>query len=337
MIWMAAAVAAAIQLETTPQGQHYFRVLGGAKGSLAVFAAGAKLPMLGTQSNAGSDLIFTPRFGLHPGIAYRAEFKGRTALAATFQIQPPLTRAAALEQLYPSAAELPENQLKLYLHFVTPMARGDIYRHVRLLDAAGRAIEQPFLELGEELWDPQMQRFTLLFDPGRVKRDLIPNREVGAPLSAGNSYTLLVDAQLRDAAGRTLQSEYRKRFSVGAADRTSPEPRQWRMAVPARASRGALVLEFPEPLDHALLQRCISVRAASGKTVTGTVSVDHEEQRWQFEPDLAWPAGDYRIDIDPALEDLAGNRIGRLFDEDLLGAKAELAPAATSLRISISD
>jgi hypothetical protein len=330
---MAAAAAAAIQLETA-QGQHYFRVPGGAEGAVAVFVAGSELPMLGTQASAGADLVFTPRFGLQPGVTYRVEFRGREPATATFQLEPPRTGAASVEQVYPSAAELPENQLKLYLHFATPMARGEIYRHVHLLDAQGRQIEQPFLELGEELWDRQLRRFTLLFDPGRVKRDLVPNREVGAPLVAGRSYTLLIDAKLRDAAGRALQAEYRKRFTVRAADRSSPDPQQWRVLAPARSSRVALVLTFPEPLDHGLLQRCISVQDASGAVIAGEVKVDRDEQRWQFEPRAVWQEGEYRIRIDPALEDLAGNRIGRLFDADIIeGESRESADGSQELGV----
>jgi hypothetical protein len=332
---MAAAAAAAIQLETTAQGQHYFKVPGGASGTLTVFVVGGELPMLGTQSSSGADLVFRPRFGLQPGVSYRVEFSGREPVTATFQLEPPVTRAASVEHVYPSVVQLPENQLKVYLHFATPMARGEIYRHVHLLDAQGREIEQPFLELGEELWDPQLQRFTLLFDPGRVKRDLVPNREVGAPLVAGRSYTLLIDAQLRDAAGRMLQSEYRKRFTARASDRKSPDPRQWRIEAPARGSRAALVIAFPEPLDHGLLQHSISVQSAAGASVGGKVSVDREEQRWRFEPRAPWHVGEYRIDVDAALEDLAGNRIGRLFDEDTLGTQQPSAGAKASLRFVV--
>jgi hypothetical protein len=334
---LAAAAAAAIQLETNAQGQHYFRVVGGATGTVTVFAAGGELPMLGEQSRSGSDLVFAPRFALQPGIPYRVEFRGREASSALFRIKPALTRASGVEHIYPSAAELPENQLRLYLHFVTPMARGDIYAHVHLLDAQGREIQAPFLELGEELWDPKLQRFTLLFDPGRVKRDLVPNREVGAPLVAGGSYTLLIDAQLRDAAGSALQAEYRKHFTVRGADRISPDPKQWHVVAPTHGSRAALTVSFPESLDHALLQRCLSVRDPKGATVAGAVGIDHDEQRWQFQPRDVWRSGEYQLEIDTTLEDLGGNRIGRLFDEDTLGAQPKTVPARASLRFTVKD
>ena len=65
------------------------------------------------------------------------------------------------------------------------MSHGEAYRRVHLLDAEGQELPAVFLELGEELWDPAMQRFTLLFDPGRVKRRLVPREELGAVLTAG--------------------------------------------------------------------------------------------------------------------------------------------------------
>ena len=62
--------------------------------------------------------------------------------------------------VYPSAQVLPENLLRFYIHFSAPMSRGEAYRHVRLLDAAGKAVDLPFLELDQELWDPDGKRFT---------------------------------------------------------------------------------------------------------------------------------------------------------------------------------
>jgi hypothetical protein len=320
LIALTAIASSAIQLEANPLGEHYFRVVGGAHGTLAVFVDSSEpgVPaMLGESSRSGADLLFVPRFALQPGLRYRVEFTDQEKVTASFQIQPRVAAAGFVEQVYPSAQELPENQLKLYLHFATAMARGEIYHHLHLLDASGQVIQQPFLELAEELWDPQLRRLTVLFDPGRVKRDLVPNREVGTPLEAGGSYTLVVDAQLRDAAGQPLQRDYRKRFTVRAADRESPQPEQWRLESPAPGGRAALSLVFPEPLDHALLQHSISVQDASGKALAGAVSIDSEERRWRFRPTAAWQPGAYQLVIATSLEDLAGNRIGRLFDTDV--------------------
>ena len=91
----------------------------------------------------------------------------------------PKTEPTVVTQVYPTSDKLPENQLKFYLHFSAPMSRGDSYKHIQLLDEKGKAVELPFLELDEELWDPAGKRFTLFFDPGRIKRGLKPREEVG--------------------------------------------------------------------------------------------------------------------------------------------------------------
>src|ERR1700733_9089553 len=46
--------------------------------ALAVYAAGADTPMLGTYSKEGDTLVFRPRFRLSSGVAYRAVFPGGT-------------------------------------------------------------------------------------------------------------------------------------------------------------------------------------------------------------------------------------------------------------------
>ena len=113
---------------------------------------------------------------------------------------------------------MPENLLKFYLHFSAPMSRGEAYRRIHLLDADGNEVADPFLELGEELWDRDMRRFTLLFDPGRIKRGLKPREEVGPVLEEGKQYTLVVDRDWLDATGYPLAAKMRKTFRALAPD-----------------------------------------------------------------------------------------------------------------------
>jgi len=317
---LAALSPPVIQLERNERGEHYFRVIDGGTGTLAVFVDSndKTLPaLLGSRSTKGGDLIFTPRFTLQPGMSYRAEFRGSATITKSFLIPAAPARSATFVQhVYPSTNELPENQLKLYLHFSGPMSRGDVYESIRLLDENGSIVEKPFLELGEELWNRELTRFTLLFDPGRVKRDLVPNREVGAPLKPGHRYTLVIDAKLPDAAGRPLRETYRKEFRVVAADRTALDQKNWRIDAPAAGTRAAVSVAFPEPVDHGLAMRAIGVRDPGGKSVEGEVTIDQEEHRWRFTPAQAWRPGTHTLVIDTALEDLAGNRVGRLFDVD---------------------
>ncbi len=55
-----------------------------------------------------------------------------------------------------------------------------------LLNEKGRKLDVPFLEVGEELWDPTGTRLTLLLDPGRIKRGLKPREDLGPILEAGS-------------------------------------------------------------------------------------------------------------------------------------------------------
>ena len=43
-----------------------------------------------------------------------------------------------------------------------------------------------------------------------------------------------------------------------------------------------------------------------------------EERIWYFKPDEPWSSGEFYLSISTALEDLAGNRIGRPFDVNVL-------------------
>ena len=44
--------------------------------------------------------------------------------------------------------------------------------------------------------------------------------------------------------------------------------------------------------------------------------MDRHETQWRFVPYAAWTAGAYNLQVDTALEDVAGNRVGRPFDVD---------------------
>ena len=285
----------------------------------AVFAgAGDVPPMLGDYTLEEGALVFRPRFPLAPGVRYRAVFHPPAGadVEAVFDIPKARTQASTrVDHVYPSTDLLPDNQLKFYLYFSAPMRRGDAWRHIHLLDDRGAAVELPFLEIDQELWDPDYRRLTVLFDPGRIKRGLLPLQEVGPAIEEGKRYTLVIDRDWQDAGGAPLAEGFRKVFRVGPADRTPPDQRQWRVTAPRAGATGAVTVTFPKPLDYALLMHLLQVSGPAG-AVAGAVTVDAGETRWSFTPQQPWKAGDYRILVDTALEDLAGNRIGRPFDVD---------------------
>lgn len=282
--------------------------------------------MLGTYRIDKGILLFEPRFPLTPGLRYLARFDPaplrtqanpkpiRTVLSLP---KPARTPTTSVRAVYPTTDRLPENQLKFYLHFSAPMSQGEAYHHIKLLDAKGKPVDLPFLELHEELWDPTGTRFTLFFDPGRIKRGLKPREEVGPALEEGKRYTLVIDRAWCDAQGTPLKETFRKSFSVAAPDDHPPHPRDWKLSLPSVRTRQPLKVSFPEPMDHALAQRLLWVEYA-GKKLLGSVALSDHEKVWTFTPDQPWPQGDFHLVTDTRLEDLAGNSIGRPFEVDVL-------------------
>ncbi|HKI33215.1 MAG TPA: hypothetical protein VKA46_15290 [Gemmataceae bacterium] len=284
-------------------------------------------PLLGEYSAKDGTLSFKPRFPLQRGVRYRAavhpdkipaaEGEKYAAVEETFLLPKPKTVPTVVEHVYPSRDELPENLLRFYFHFSAPMSRGDVYQYIRLLDAAGKPVEAPFLTLEQELWDRAGQRFTLLIDPGRIKRGLKPREDVGPALEQGKKYTLEIGRDWLDANGEPLKETYRKKFRVAAPDETQPDPKTWKLQAPPAGKAEALVVTFPKPLDHAMLGRVLSVTDDRGQEVEGTVAVTDEETRWRFTPKGAWQAGNYNLVVDTTLEDSAGNSIARPFEVDV--------------------
>ena len=91
-----------------------------------------------------------------------------------------LEASTVVTRIYPTAEVLPENQLRLYVHFSSPMGLRGGMDHVALIDETGREVVDPFLPLDTEFWNGDRTRYTLFLDPGRVKRGILPNQEMGA-------------------------------------------------------------------------------------------------------------------------------------------------------------
>jgi hypothetical protein len=274
-------------------------------------------PMVGRYEIEERVLRFTPRYPPLAGMRYVAAY-GPNRLEAAYS---PPTKAAGpparVVAVYPTADVVPENLLKLYLHFSAPMSRGEAYRRVRVVDASGRPLERPFLEIGEELWDPDGKRLTLLFDPGRIKRGLVPREEEGPILEQGKSYRLEIDGGWPDADGRPLDKAFSKPFRAGPADEVQPDPKVWTFDTPEPATRDPLVVRLPESLDHAMLGRAIDVQAGHA-IVEGAVTIGPDERTWRFVPSRPWPAGPIMLRVDSELEDLAGNSIAHPFEVDVV-------------------
>lgn len=288
-------------------------------------------PVFGKVRWVNEALEFLPRFPLQAGIPYFVTLRreiirtggnpsdfGNSSFRYTFIIpKKEMKPVATVNAVFPSSSELPENLLKFYLHFSHPMSGGDAYSHIRLLNQNGDVIDLPFLELGEELWDWENRRLTLLFDPGRIKSGLMPRREEGAVLEEGKRYTLQILDTWKDGEGRPLLEIFEKRFLAVEADGDSPQVDQWQLRIPKPNTTQPFRIDFPESLDEALLQRVIQIVHSGGQLVEGTIAVENNERRWLYTPTAPWVMGSYQIRVGTILEDLAGNSVGRPFEIDL--------------------
>lgn len=321
--------------------------LDAAKGQalMPVYAGGAGAarapdvqPMAGTYRVEDGVLVFEPQFPPEPGVTYRAVLRaGGESVAAEYTAP---ARAASepttVTQVYPTARRLPENLLKFYVHFSAPMRRGGIYDHIKLLDDAGKEVELPFLEIDEELWDPEMKRLTLFIDPGRIKRGVTPLEEIGPALVAGKHFRLIIAPTWRDAAGTPLGKGFDKAFEVVAPDRDPPDPAAWEVSPPAAGTRDPLVVTFDEPMDHALALRLMSVVGPEGKGVRGVAALAAGERRWTFTPAAPWARGKHAVAVWTTVEDLAGNNIGKPFEVDLSeGTRAGRPPETVNVPFTI--
>lgn len=275
--------------------------------------------ILGKYRRDGDRLTLTPRYALAHDHKYRATFVASATRTATRDYHVPSrkpTTPATVERVYPTSDVLPANQLKFYIYFSKPMREGEaIFDRIEILDARGKPIDDPWRRT--ELWTPDAKRFSLWIHPGRIKMGVNLREEFGPVLEPGKTYSLVIKGQVEDADGQPLGNDVVKKFRTTEADSRRPLPQDWRLTPPPAGTREPLRLEFGEPLDHALMQRCLDVRDAAGGEVAGTVRVGDKEASWLFEAEKPWQAAEYSVRVDELLEDLAGNTPGRVFDTDL--------------------
>ena len=267
---------------------------------------------------------FIPHFPFEPGLSYCASFDprplGREADVLTYEFVLPKAQPmmqTEVEYIYPSNDELPENLLRFYVCFSNPMQRGRAEAEISVLGPDGIPAADVLYRAPIELWDRSMRCLTILLDPGRLKRGVGPNRELGPPLKSGEVYTLVVGAGMTDSSGCQLSKAVYKPFRVSGAVREPIAVEQWNIVPPSTNSRQPLVLMFPGPLDWAQSLHSITVLSEEEQSIDGQIVVDQCESRWSFTPAAPWRCGSYRVRIAPDLEDVCGNNLMAAFDRPL--------------------
>lgn len=274
---------------------------------------------------------FVPRFPFADGMSYslRVDSGGNAQAVEIWAIRRPSIASVATAQvlnIHPTAGTLPYNLLRMYVHFSAPMSEGWAGKAVSIFDEdTGTPLQGVFLPPEPELWDRERRRLTLLLDPGRIKRGLVPNRELGYPLVEGMTVRVVVDAEFRDAKGQPLQASAERRYGIGPALRSRIDPHEWRLTEPLAGSQAPLVVYFDRPLDHALLQNSLWVCDEAGNPISGSGESYADDGGWRFTPSETWCPGEHRLIVETRLEDMAGNTPVRVFDRDV--SMPEDAPA----------
>lgn len=298
------------------------------------------VPIAGRYSAESGLIRYTPMYGFDRGRSFDvildpsripgARGEGwRKAQRSRFIgiVDPASAPTTTVRHVYPSASTLPENMLRFYIEFSGPMGRGSALEHIHLVEDGGNEVVEPFLPVEAEFWNPERTRFTLFFDPGRVKQGIKPNRDMGRALVQGKRYALVISDRWLDGRGQPLKEEYRHAFTAGPAEAAALDTATWKIGAPSAGTRDPLTVTFSKPLDIGLLQRAVGVQRKGlgarglGLGVPGEVRIDGAETRWAFIPRDPWTAGDYTLVVLTLLEDPSGNRIGRAFEAK--GAEGE--------------
>ena len=236
------------------------------------------------SAGTDSEFQFVSRFPLSTSVKYHVQLSTRLTDDEVTELfvaprGKPLSSAPTVKAIYPSSDVLPENLLKFHIHFSAPMSRGEAYTRIHLMQA-GVEVPDPFLELGEELWDIEQTRFTLFIHPGRIKRGVKPREDSGLPMTDGKKYSLQIDEAWLGADRQPLAAKHIKKFRVVAADEEQPNPVNWKIATPHVNTRQPVTLTFNEALDHAMLKRVFQVRDPAGEAIDGKTTVSDRETVW---------------------------------------------------------
>lgn len=261
---------------------------------------------------------FTPVIPFMPGQTYTLR-KNNTEVLASFTIpEKKRVEAAELLAIYPKLDTVPENLLKMYFEFAQPMQEvGNALDFITVVNETDGLEEQPFLALESELWNKERTLLTLWLDPGRIKTDLVPNKERGLPIRTGKTYSVTIDQNWKSRRGVPLKQGYSKTFHVSKRDDQKPDLKNWQLHMEQSDPSRSLNIDFGEPMDAFLALETIQCFDKENKPIEGQLELLANQRNLRFTPDSIWPGPEIEIRAQSRLEDLAGNNLGRRFDRPI--------------------
>ncbi|SHI41249.1 hypothetical protein [Aquimarina spongiae] len=219
----------------------------------------------------------------------------------------------SVKGVYPSADEVPANLLKWYVQFSKPINETAIYDHIHFLNRSGDTIPRAVLDFTNALISEDSKLLTVWIEPGRQKRDLIPNQELGPVFEEGKTYTLVISG-IKDQAGVQMKDHFTKQFQVAKADRQQPDIHSWKITPPKRNTQLQLIIDCKESLDYGSTIESMQIVDSNNNLIEGNWQFSNKESTLSFNPLKKWNKESYTVFFNPKLEDLAGNNLDRLFD-----------------------
>ena len=291
-------------------------------------------PVSGRYRSEADRVIFEPLFPLLEGQVYSALIDGATLQEFTIGSDSVPSQPEVIA-VYPSGPVLPENTLRFYIEFASPMQPHRSEAFIALERSDGTIDDAAFMGFEQELWNVDRTRLTLLMDPGRIKRGVATNLEMGPALEVGGRYAIVVEAGWPSATGQELASEFRATFRVDDALRERPDVSDWAVSRPEIGSRMPLILRLDRSYDRFQLEQAIVVRNAAGRPLSGSVEFGDDETVWQFVPDDTWTDPEITVVVSAVLEDVAGNNFREVLDHAVGTRSREVDHV--SLNVTLSD
>ena len=200
--------------------------------------------------------------------------------------------------VYPVAATIPENLLRIELRFSKPVTAHLNASAVTLVDEHGQVVPDAFLDLA--LPDGNDSELTILMHPGRVKSGVGANVRMGRALHAGDTVTLIV-------ADPAIGAPTRRTWRIVPAQARVLDPARWVLRAPLAGTRDPVIVE-PDTTFGLVAESRIAVRAPDGSRLSGHATLEEKSGAWHFVPEVPWTAGQYALLTHPDLEDVSGNR-----------------------------
>ena len=176
-------------------------------------------------------------------------------------------------------------------------------------------MEAFFLDNTQPLWNGNRTRLTLLLDPGRIKRDVGPNEELGPAILQGETYRLIIDSNVKDSRGNSLADNFAHSFTVTAPVYAALSIEGLETSDIEVGTEDPLRVSFPQVMNFFQLQRLLAVTTPAGEPVRGDIGPADQPHSILFTPRSPWRDDRYTLQISSNVEDISGNTFLAAFDQ----------------------